>query len=89
MATQTVQAVDHKLLAAGEWIETGEWGEVKSPYDGSRRRPGRAGRRGAGRPRRRGRARGLRVRPTSPSTSAPRCSTAPPSWSASGSRTWR
>ncbi|MEX0972326.1 MAG: aldehyde dehydrogenase family protein [Solirubrobacterales bacterium] len=27
-------ADDHKLLAAGEWIETGEWGEVKSPYDG-------------------------------------------------------
>jgi acyl-CoA reductase-like NAD-dependent aldehyde dehydrogenase len=28
-------AVDHKLLAAGEWIETGEWAEVRSPYDGS------------------------------------------------------
>src|SRR6478752_671659 len=35
MATQTVQASDHKLLAAGEWKETGEWDEVKSPYDGS------------------------------------------------------
>src|ERR1044071_5080590 len=35
MATQTVEAVDHKLLVAGEWGETGEWGEVKSPYDGS------------------------------------------------------
>jgi acyl-CoA reductase-like NAD-dependent aldehyde dehydrogenase len=35
MATQTVQAVDHKLLAAGEWAETGEWGEVESPYDGT------------------------------------------------------
>ena len=35
MATQTVQAVDHKLLAAGEWIETGEWDEVRSPYDGT------------------------------------------------------
>jgi len=35
MATQTVQAVDHKLLAAGEWIETSEWDEVKSPYDGT------------------------------------------------------
>src|SRR6187549_1902126 len=35
MATQTVQAVDHKLLAAGEWAETGEWDEVLSPYDGS------------------------------------------------------
>src|SRR6478736_1834356 len=33
MATQTVEAVDHKLLAAGEWIETGEWDEVRSPYD--------------------------------------------------------
>ncbi len=35
MATQAVQAVDHKLLAAGEWVETGEWGEVESPYDGT------------------------------------------------------
>ncbi|HEU4944384.1 MAG TPA: aldehyde dehydrogenase family protein [Solirubrobacterales bacterium] len=35
MATQTVQAVDHKLLVAGEWIETGEWIEVSSPYDGT------------------------------------------------------
>ncbi|HWO15754.1 MAG TPA: aldehyde dehydrogenase family protein [Solirubrobacterales bacterium] len=35
MATQTVEAVDHKLLAAGEWIETGAWGEVQSPYDGA------------------------------------------------------
>jgi acyl-CoA reductase-like NAD-dependent aldehyde dehydrogenase len=35
MATQTVKATDHKLLAAGEWLETGEWDEVRSPYDGS------------------------------------------------------
>ncbi len=35
MATQTVEAIDHKLLAAGEWIETGEWDEVLSPYDGT------------------------------------------------------
>ena len=35
MATQAVQAVDHKLLAAGEWVETGAWDEVESPYDGS------------------------------------------------------
>jgi acyl-CoA reductase-like NAD-dependent aldehyde dehydrogenase len=34
MAT-TLEATDHKLLAAGEWRETGEWDEVKSPYDGS------------------------------------------------------
>lgn len=26
---------DHRLLRAGEWIETGEWMEVRSPYDGS------------------------------------------------------
>jgi acyl-CoA reductase-like NAD-dependent aldehyde dehydrogenase len=30
-----VQAADHKLLAAGEWMETGEWDEVRSPYDGA------------------------------------------------------
>jgi acyl-CoA reductase-like NAD-dependent aldehyde dehydrogenase len=35
MATETAAAVDHKLLAAGEWIETGDWDEVKSPYDGT------------------------------------------------------
>jgi len=35
MATQAVRAVDHKLLVAGEWIETGEWSEVSSPYDGT------------------------------------------------------
>jgi acyl-CoA reductase-like NAD-dependent aldehyde dehydrogenase len=35
MATQALEAVDHKLLAAGEWVESGEWGEVESPYDGS------------------------------------------------------
>jgi acyl-CoA reductase-like NAD-dependent aldehyde dehydrogenase len=30
-----VQATDHKLLAAGEWLETGEWDEVRGPYDGT------------------------------------------------------
>jgi acyl-CoA reductase-like NAD-dependent aldehyde dehydrogenase len=35
MATQTVKAADHKLLVAGEWIETGSWAEVRSPYDDS------------------------------------------------------
>jgi acyl-CoA reductase-like NAD-dependent aldehyde dehydrogenase len=35
MATQTVDAVDHKLLAAGEWVESGNWSEVRSPYDDS------------------------------------------------------
>jgi acyl-CoA reductase-like NAD-dependent aldehyde dehydrogenase len=35
MATQTVEAVDHKLLVAGEWTETSEWDEVLSPYDGT------------------------------------------------------
>src|SRR5829696_2687536 len=33
MATETIQATDHKLYVAGEWIETGEWSEVKTPYD--------------------------------------------------------
>ncbi len=35
MATETVRAVDHELLAAGEWQQTGDWGEVRSPYDGT------------------------------------------------------
>jgi acyl-CoA reductase-like NAD-dependent aldehyde dehydrogenase len=35
MATETIEATDHKLLVTGEWIETGEWSEVKSPYDGT------------------------------------------------------
>jgi len=35
MATQDLKAVDHKLLVAGEWVETGNWDEVNSPYDGS------------------------------------------------------
>jgi acyl-CoA reductase-like NAD-dependent aldehyde dehydrogenase len=35
MATETIQVTDHKLYVGGEWIETGEWSEVKSPYDGT------------------------------------------------------
>jgi acyl-CoA reductase-like NAD-dependent aldehyde dehydrogenase len=35
MATETVQATDHKLYVAGEWMETGEWSEIKAPYDGT------------------------------------------------------
>jgi acyl-CoA reductase-like NAD-dependent aldehyde dehydrogenase len=35
VATETVEATDHKLLVAGEWLETGEWSEIKSPYDGT------------------------------------------------------
>jgi acyl-CoA reductase-like NAD-dependent aldehyde dehydrogenase len=33
MATQTLNVTDHELLAAGEWLATGNWEEVKSPYD--------------------------------------------------------
>jgi acyl-CoA reductase-like NAD-dependent aldehyde dehydrogenase len=33
VATETVQAADHPLLLAGESVETGEWSEVRSPYD--------------------------------------------------------
>jgi acyl-CoA reductase-like NAD-dependent aldehyde dehydrogenase len=28
-------AIERKLLIGGEWIETGEWIEVRSPYDGT------------------------------------------------------
>jgi acyl-CoA reductase-like NAD-dependent aldehyde dehydrogenase len=34
VATETIQAADHPLLIAGESVETGEWSEVRSPYDG-------------------------------------------------------
>lgn len=29
------QPADHRLLAAGEWVDTGRWLEVDSPYDGT------------------------------------------------------
>jgi acyl-CoA reductase-like NAD-dependent aldehyde dehydrogenase len=35
MASHTMETTDHKLLVAGEWIETGDWDEVRSPYDQS------------------------------------------------------
>jgi acyl-CoA reductase-like NAD-dependent aldehyde dehydrogenase len=35
MATETLQATDHELLAADEWTATREWAEVTSPYDGT------------------------------------------------------
>jgi acyl-CoA reductase-like NAD-dependent aldehyde dehydrogenase len=35
VATETIQATDHELLIGGERVETGEWSEVRSPYDGS------------------------------------------------------
>jgi acyl-CoA reductase-like NAD-dependent aldehyde dehydrogenase len=28
-------ATEHKLLLGGEWVETGTWLEIRSPYDGS------------------------------------------------------
>jgi acyl-CoA reductase-like NAD-dependent aldehyde dehydrogenase len=33
MATETIEVTDHKLIVAGERAETGEWSEVRSPYD--------------------------------------------------------
>src|SRR5919204_5046356 len=30
-----VTAAERKLLVGGEWIETGEWVEVRSPYSGA------------------------------------------------------
>lgn len=35
MATATVHPTDHELPIGGEMIETGEWSEVRSPYDGT------------------------------------------------------
>jgi acyl-CoA reductase-like NAD-dependent aldehyde dehydrogenase len=30
-----VDTIERRLLVAGEWVETGDWIEVRSPYDGS------------------------------------------------------
>src|SRR5215216_97954 len=35
MATETIQAADYELLIGGERVETGEWSDVHSPYDGT------------------------------------------------------
>jgi acyl-CoA reductase-like NAD-dependent aldehyde dehydrogenase len=35
MPAETIEATDHKLFVAGERVETGEWTEIKSPYDGT------------------------------------------------------
>jgi acyl-CoA reductase-like NAD-dependent aldehyde dehydrogenase len=35
VATETIQAADHRLLIGGERVETSEWSEVHSPYDGT------------------------------------------------------
>jgi acyl-CoA reductase-like NAD-dependent aldehyde dehydrogenase len=35
MASETIEVTDHRLLVAGERVETGEWSEVPSPYDGT------------------------------------------------------
>ena len=49
-------AVERKLLVGGEWVETGEWIEVRSPYDGELvgRVPRGGARAGANRARRSG-----------------------------------
>ena len=75
---ETVQATDHKLLVAGEWIETGEWARGQEPLRRHRRRPRRRRRRRPGRARGRGRRTKPSAPASSPSTSAPRPSTAPP-----------
>jgi acyl-CoA reductase-like NAD-dependent aldehyde dehydrogenase len=35
VATETIQATDHELLIGGDRVETGEWSEVRAPYDGA------------------------------------------------------
>ena len=48
-------AIERKLLIGGEWVETGEWIEVLSPYDGAL--VGRVPKAGASETRRRARRR--------------------------------
>jgi delta 1-pyrroline-5-carboxylate dehydrogenase len=74
MATETIQATDHKLYVAGEWTETGEWSEVHAPYDDTV--IGRVPKADAALV---GRAVDA-ARAVFPSTNAPRCWTGPPSW---------
>ena len=63
----------HKLLVAGEWLETGEWSEVRSPYDDTVVGPGADRRRGSGSAGRCWRRR-KPSRRSSPATSVPLCS---------------
>ena len=57
-------ATERRLLARREWVETGEWVDVASPYDGCAGRTRGEGGRGRGsRRRRRGRARDARPTP--------------------------
>ena len=89
MATQTVEAADHKLLAAGEWVETGEWDEVESPYDGTV--VGRVAQGDAALVDRAvaGRARGLRDRRLPPARARRGARPRRRAGRASGSTTWR
>ena len=85
MATETIQATDHKLYVAGEWIETGEWSEVKAPYDGTL--IGRVPKGDAAWSSKAAEAARRFEGGDSRPTSAPRCSSAPPSWSPSARTT--
>ena len=89
MATETIQATDHKLYVAGGWIETGEWSEVKAPYDGTV--IGRVPKGDAALVDRATdeAARGVPDGRASRPTSGRRCSTAPRSWSPSARTTSR
>ena len=89
MATQTVQAVDHKLLVARRVGRDGDWDEVVSPYDGTVVGRVAQGDAALGRPGGSAPAHEAFAPATSPSTSGRRCSTAPPGSSASGPRSWR
>ena len=55
-------AFEKKLLIAGEWLETGDWVEVRSPYSGEI--VGRVAKAGAAEARRASAAPALATRPT-------------------------
>ena len=80
-------ATERKLFVAGEWVETGEWIDVRSPYSGDV--VGRVAKGGADETAARSTPPSARSTTRCRRTSAPRSSSGSPATSAVGTRRWR
>ena len=84
LSPMATTAVERKLLVDGEWIETGDWVEVRSPYSGEV--VGRVAKAGAAEARARVDAAARAMASRCRRTSGPRSSSASPGYSAGGTR---